>query len=395
MFYNKKIGEIHMKKTISLYFLIMFLIGTDTFLVSPLLPLLSHLYHVPTTQSGWIVSAYAIGYVLFAIIAGPISDQRDKKKVLLFGFTGFGLATFLCAFAFNFSFMLIFRFLAGAFAAIAAPQIWASVPRVVKKKEVMKSMGYVGAAISVSQLAGVPIGSFLASISWRTPFLVVSFLSLLVAVVANFLLPNVLPQNQSKQKRNMIKIYHSIINDRVSVAVIIAYFIFQTGNFTVLNFIGTWLEKDFSVSITGVGFAMIFIGFGNLVGTTFGSQLIKQIGAKTSLFLGFGILILLYLSIPFSKSSLWGTAILTLIMMLNGFVFPIFMTLMQSTPIKDKSTMSSLGNAAMYAGSTISGMIGGILITNFPNFQGISGLCILLYLISATLYFKSGSLNLI
>ena len=96
-----------MKKYIPLFFVLMFIVGTDTFLVSPLLPTLSAMYHIPTAQSGWITSAYAIGYVIAALLAGPISDNRDKKKVLVGGFLGFALATFLCGFAFTFPLMLL------------------------------------------------------------------------------------------------------------------------------------------------------------------------------------------------------------------------------------------------------------------------------------------------
>lgn len=49
-----------MRRYSSLFFLIMFLIGTDTFLVSPL----SRLFDVSTAVSGWLVSAYAIGYAV-------------------------------------------------------------------------------------------------------------------------------------------------------------------------------------------------------------------------------------------------------------------------------------------------------------------------------------------
>ena len=42
-----------------LFFLVMFVIGTDTFLVSPLLPTLTQYYGISTSLSGFIVSAYA------------------------------------------------------------------------------------------------------------------------------------------------------------------------------------------------------------------------------------------------------------------------------------------------------------------------------------------------
>ena len=69
----------------SLSFFTLFVIGTDTFLVAPLLPLLQEEFGVPLAQSGWLVSAYALGYALFALAAGPISDRHNRRRVLLAG----------------------------------------------------------------------------------------------------------------------------------------------------------------------------------------------------------------------------------------------------------------------------------------------------------------------
>jgi predicted MFS family arabinose efflux permease len=409
------------KKYIPLFFVLMFIVGTDTFLVSPLLPTLSALYHIPTAQSGWITSAYAIGYVIAALLAGPISDNRDKKKVLVGGFLGFALATFLCGFAFTFPLMLLFRFLAGVSTAIASPQIWASIPVVIERRYVIRAMGYVGAALSVSQLAGVPISSFLASVTWRLPFLVIGGVSLILCLVTQLMLPTLNPNpapqasaagdsaqqaratreshvsqpslSQPQQRSSFLQTYASVLSNRMSLAVLLGYFLFQLGNFSVLNFIGTWFNKDFQLSLTSIGTAMIFIGIGNLIGTVFGSRLSERLGIRTSLLLGFGVLFALYLALPFAPSPVFATIGLTLVMLVNGFIFPLFMTLLQSTSTNARSTMSSLGNAAMYAGSSVAGIIGGSLITAFPSFFGIAYFTIIAYVLSLAVYTASGSLN--
>lgn len=69
-----------MKRVLAVFFTIMFMIGTDTFLISPLLPILQQVYHVSTELSGWMVSSYALGYAGFALIVGPISDGLNRKK---------------------------------------------------------------------------------------------------------------------------------------------------------------------------------------------------------------------------------------------------------------------------------------------------------------------------
>ena len=69
-----------MKRVLAVFFTIMFMIGTDTFLISPLLPTLQQVYHISTELSGWMVSSYALGYAAFALIAGPISDSLNRKS---------------------------------------------------------------------------------------------------------------------------------------------------------------------------------------------------------------------------------------------------------------------------------------------------------------------------
>ncbi len=99
-----------MRRYSLMFFLTMFLIGTDTFLISPLLPTLARMYGVSTSISGWMVSAYAIGYACFALISGPISDGRNRKKVMIWGLLAFSMSTFLCGFSYTFPAMLFLDF---------------------------------------------------------------------------------------------------------------------------------------------------------------------------------------------------------------------------------------------------------------------------------------------
>lgn len=72
----------------------LFVIGTDTFLTAPLLPLLSKEFNTSTEQSGWFVSAYALGYAIFALIAGPLSDRVDRRRIIHRLYAFYGLMRF-------------------------------------------------------------------------------------------------------------------------------------------------------------------------------------------------------------------------------------------------------------------------------------------------------------
>ncbi|MGG1690534.1 MFS transporter [Heyndrickxia ginsengihumi] len=244
-----------------LFFSIMFLIGTDTFLISPLLPALTKIYHISADVSGWMVSAYALGYATFALIAGPISDYLDRKKVMIFGMIGFAISTFLCGLAPNFWTMMLFRLLAGISAAFITPQVWASIPVLVAPKNIVKTMGYTTAGLSLSQMIGIPIGSYLAAMSWHAPFFAIACCSVILMIGLLFILPS-LPtsSNTTNKRRSIIDVYLRLFKTPTITIYIIAYFIFQTGNFAAFSFIGSWLSSDFQLHIAEVGTAMIALG---------------------------------------------------------------------------------------------------------------------------------------
>lgn len=379
-----------MRKYGLIFFLVMFLIGTDTFLIAPLLPTLSTLYHINSSLSGWMVSAYAIGYALFALISGPISDGRDRKKIMIWGFVSFTVSTFLCSFASSFGLMILFRFLAGVSASFVTPQVWASIPVIVPKEKIVQMMGIASTGLAASQLLGVPIGSFLASVSWQAPFYLISASSAILLIVIIIAIPSLNMTSQLDKGKTILTTYAEVLKNKKTGQYLLAYLIFQTGNFAVLSFIGTWFAKDFGLTVSGIGSAMIVIGIGNLIGTLFGSKLINKWGLPKSLWRGLLLLILLYIVTPFATNIVMAVILLTLVFLLNGFVFPIFMTTLQSTTVTARSTVSSLSNAAMYLGTTISGIIGGVLMTNFKGFFGIVGFTILLYIVVLYLYKKSG-----
>ncbi|MDC2866817.1 MULTISPECIES: MFS transporter [unclassified Bacillus (in: firmicutes)] len=375
-----------MKKTIFLFFLIMFMIGTDTFLISPLLPTLQELYNVSTEISGWMVSAYALGYAIFALIAGPISDGLDRKRVIIGGMIFFSISTFLCGIAPAFWWMITFRFLAGVSAAFVSPQVWASIPLLVSPQHIMKCIGIVTAGLSLSQMFGLPIGAYLASIHYSTPFFVIGICSAILGILIYFTLPHLRPLQQEFQKQTVFSRYNQLLHVSKTVPSFFAYFLFQTGNFAAFSFLGKWLSDQFQLELNEIGIAMLILGFGNLTGNLFGVKVVNKFGKTCSLYGGIIVLVALYLILPHLKYVLLIEVFFFIIFFITGILFAIMMSALQTLSQSARGTIAALTNSSMYIGQMIGAALAGFLYVIFHNFSAIGMFTASMYIFSLFMF---------
>ncbi len=107
--------------------LTMFLVGTELFVMSPLLPLLAADYHISATSAGLSVTVFSLTYMVSAPIFGYLSDRIGRRRVLISSLITFAGANLLTASAAGLPWLLAVRLLAGAAAAGVSPSIYALV----------------------------------------------------------------------------------------------------------------------------------------------------------------------------------------------------------------------------------------------------------------------------
>lgn len=310
-----------------LSFGVMFLVGTDTFLVAPLLPELTARFASPPASAGWMVSAYAIGYCVTAVFAGPVSDRFDRRRVLVAGMSAFSAATAACGLASTLWQMIALRALAGVCAAVAAPQVWAAIPQLVPPGRVVAAMAAPTAGLTVAQLVGVPVGSLLGAVSTAAPFLAVGAAGAGTSLALWLWYPPVPPQ---ASKTRVIAQYGGLLAVPAARWRFAAYFVFQLGNFAVLSFAPTWFSTDFALDATGVGYAMIALGTGNTLGALAGPRIVARWGTGRTLLGCMLAYLVCYPALPWSGSLAVALAVLSVVFFTGGTLFPVFMGLLLS-----------------------------------------------------------------
>src|SRR5207249_2035205 len=103
----------YQKFVVAVLAFLQFTLILDFMIISPMGAMLMPALKITPAQFGSVVSAYAFSAGISGILAAGFADQFDRKKLLLFFYSGFILGTFLCGIASNYEFLLLARMVTG------------------------------------------------------------------------------------------------------------------------------------------------------------------------------------------------------------------------------------------------------------------------------------------
>jgi predicted MFS family arabinose efflux permease len=164
--------------------ILQFTIILDFMIISPLGVILMKTLDITPSKFSTVVSAYAFSAGASGLLAAGFADKFDRKKLLLFFYTGFMLGTVLCAMAPTFEFLLIARIITGIFGGVVGSISFAIITDLFRMEVRGRVMGYVQMAFSASQVLGIPIGMLLATeFGWHWCFWMIAIFGMIVGVI--------------------------------------------------------------------------------------------------------------------------------------------------------------------------------------------------------------------
>ncbi len=159
----------------------------DRMVIVSLFPFLKQDMGMTDAQCGLLVSAVYWSILIFSFPASILVDRwsRTKSISIMAGF--WSMATLACAFAINFSQLLITRTAIGIGEAGYAPGGTAMLSANFPKEKRARILGLWNASIPLGSALGIGIGGFVAHhFGWRHSFGLVAFPGLLLAIVFYF-----------------------------------------------------------------------------------------------------------------------------------------------------------------------------------------------------------------
>src|SRR5215203_3324010 len=152
----------HQVLVILLLALTQFTVVLDFMVMSPLGDMLMKTMDLTTSQFGFAVSAYTFSAGISGFLTAGFADRYDRKKLLLFFYTGFIAGTLFCGFASTYFMLIAARIITGIFGGVMGSIAMAIVADIFPLEQRGRVMGFMQMGFGASQVLGIPIGLFLA-----------------------------------------------------------------------------------------------------------------------------------------------------------------------------------------------------------------------------------------
>ncbi len=245
---------------------VQFTVILDFMVLSPLSAILLEEMKITTAQFALVVSAYAVSAGISGLSSALFADKFDRKRLLLFFYSGFILGTFLCAMAPSYEFLLGARIVTGVFGGVMSSISYAIITDLFPIEKRGRVMGYVQTAFAASQVLGIPLGLYLADrYNWHFPFYVIVGFSILVAITIllkmNPITAHVL-QNKARKPFGQMK---EILSTRRYLIGFAATALLSTGGYMLMPFGAEFANENLGISLKELPFLYVVTGVFSIV----------------------------------------------------------------------------------------------------------------------------------
>lgn len=279
----------------------------------PAMPILAEYLStdMPMVQNS--LSIYLFGYALGLVLFGPMADKYSRRKMVIFGISGFLLASLFLPFVSNIEQFLTLRF-AQAFVSSSATVVIPSAIREYYQKNTAKGLSYVSMIMMLAPMIAPTIGSMLLAVhSWQMIFYVLSSYSIVILVLAFKFLPEALRNNTSEEKEiSFLSRYKVVFSNGEARLDIVSSMMISFAFFAYLTaipfvYLTVFQVSEFSFSVL-FGITVIALMSSHFINTRLivrkGSRKMLAYGLICALFASISLLVVNYLSLPLTYTVL-------------------------------------------------------------------------------------------
>jgi predicted MFS family arabinose efflux permease len=338
-----------------------FAVGTSGYIVSGVLPAVSHDLNVSSATAGQLVTVFAIAYAIASPLLAAATGRWERRRLLVVALLVSALGNALSAIAPNYELLLATRVISALGAAVFTPAATAVATIMSPPERRGRAVALVFGGLTFALILGVPAGNLIgASIGYHGVFALVALVSLLGAVAVRIGIPAVAaPPVVGLRER------FAVARDSRVLMVLAMTVLACLAAFSVFTYIAPLLTETAGVHGTTISLLLFVYGLGGAIGNTLGGRAADRYGSRMPLLVVFSVFIVVLATLPL-------TAVTPVTAGIALFVWGLF-TWSVNPPIQhwlielsptNAGLALSLNASAIYLGVGLSGVFGGVVINS-------------------------------
>ena len=367
---QKKIQKItftqYEKLIIALLAFIQFTVVLGFMIMAPLGTILMETMHISPSEFSLLVAVYAVSAGTSALVSSVVADNFDRKKYMLFFYTGFVIGTFLCGLAPTYETLLAARVVSGLFGGVIASISLAIIADLFPYQVRGRVMGYIMAAFSVSQVMGLPLGMFIATHwDWHLPFIIIGAMAVPVGFLILFRMKPITghlgAHRDQKVHRRMLKIFFK----KNHVEAFAATALLTSGGFMLMPFASTFSEHNLGLTRDQISLVYFATGIASMFAGIIAGYLSDMIG-KYAMFV-WGSIIAVIITLYYTRlglTPLWVVIGLSAILFVGVSARMVSaQALMSAVPdAPDRGSFMALNASVQQYSGAIASIIAGLIV---------------------------------
>ncbi|HEX7983143.1 MAG TPA: MFS transporter [Duganella sp.] len=240
----------YQKIVVAMLAFLQFAVILDFMLMSPLGAVIMPALKIGPMEFGLVVSAYAFSAGASGLLTAGFADRYDRKKLLLFFYTGFILGTVWCGLAQSFESLLAARVVTGLFGGVIGSIVLAIATDLFAPQMRGRVMGLIQSAFAASQVLGLPIGIYLSNKwDWHVPFLAMAVFGLVGGLLVAWKMQPVNAHlGQPHSHSPWMHLYHTVTVRRHLLAFSITALL-TTGGFMLMPFSSAYIVNNLGIDL--------------------------------------------------------------------------------------------------------------------------------------------------
>ncbi|MGB6035470.1 MAG: MFS transporter [Cryomorphaceae bacterium] len=345
----------------------------DFMIMMPLGPQFKRIFNIGPEMWSAVISSYTFAAAISGVAAIFLLDFFDRRKALIFLYSGFIISTFLVGFATSIEMLLAARALTGLFGGIIGALVLAIVGDVVENKNRGKAIGIVMTGFSAAASLGVPLGLFLGTkFGWEVAFFMIAGFASVLLGFAIKLVPSIDSHRKEKGTRmkNSFIALKYVVRDKNQLLAFAFTLLIVFGQFSIIPFISPYM-------VANVGFEEIQLTYIYLIGgalTVFTSPFFGKVAdryGRLKTFLGLMLisLIPIFAITNMSPNPVWYVLIFSSLFFVfaAGRMVPASAMIIGTAHPNYRGTFMSLRSSLLSLGQGIAAFCAGLIMVELPD----------------------------